>query len=70
MKKDTADELWKEAIVDHMKTMNDSDFNELVRQREAASKPAPTAATTPPVRAQDSIAAKRQLARELGRTTL
>ena len=67
---DPADELWRQAIVDTMKTMNDNDFAELVRQREAASKPAPTAATTPPVSAQDSIAAKRQLARELGRTTL
>lgn len=73
MKNDTADELWRQAIVDHLKTMNESDFAELTRQRQAASQPAPTAGslpTAPRMSAQDSIAAKREQARALGRTAL
>ena len=91
-KKANIDELWRQALVEQMKMMSNDDFTDLIRQREEASRPAPTAEslpkrapaadkipsapraeslpTTPPRSARDSIAAKREQARALGRTTL
>ena len=51
----TADELWRAAIVDTMKTMSDADFADLIRQRDAASQPAPTADQIPPAPRADQI---------------
>ena len=71
----TFDELWKEAVCDTVKSMTAADFDELVRQRDAASRPAPKAeelptAPPPPMSPVDSIAQKRNRARREGRTAL
>ena len=55
--------------------MTAADFDELVRQRDAASRPAPKAeelptAPPPPMSPVDSIAQKRNRARREGRTAL
>ena len=93
----TFDELWKEAVCDTVKAMSSAEFDELTRQRDAASRPAPRAEelptsaptadkipkapraedlpTAPPplapgATARDSIAAKREQARRMGRTAI
>ena len=74
-----------------MQTMSNADFDELIRQRNAAIKPAPRAEDIPrapkaetlprapraedlprkpSMSATDSIAAKREQARKMGRTPL
>ena len=69
------DAVWREACVDYMKTMTNAEFDELIAQRERASRPAPRAedlptAPPPPMSAAASISAKREQARRLGRTAL
>lgn len=69
------DALWKEACTDYMKLMTPAEFDELVAQRERASRPAPRAeelppAPPPPMSAAASISAKRDLARRMGRTAI
>ena len=54
-KHNTAEALWRAAVVDHLKTMSDADFGELIRQRDAASQPAPTADQIPPAPRADQI---------------
>lgn len=69
------DALWRDACVDYLKLMSQKDFDELIAQRDRASRPAPRAeelptAPPPPMSAAASISAKREQARRLGRTAL
>lgn len=78
---ETFDDIWKEAVCDAVKSMSSAEFDELIRQREAASRPAPRAESLPPAPraeslpltptdARASITAKRDTARRNGRTAL